>query len=85
MSENPEILPPHYRWNFAALLVDYVCFGVAFNFFNPNSVLPAFVGELTDSNLMIGLVSAVFSGSWLLPQLVTGRLINDTDSAGPDP
>ncbi len=77
MSENSELLPPHYRWNFAVLLVDYVCFGVAFTFFNPSSVLPAFVGKLTDSELVIGMVGAVFNGGWLLPQLVTGRLIND--------
>lgn len=77
MSKNPERLPPHYRWNFFALLTDYVGFGIAFNFFNPNSVLPAFVGRLTDSDLLIGLVSAVFNGCWLLPQLVTGRLIKD--------
>lgn len=77
MSKNPESLPPHYRWNFIAFLVDYVCFGVAFTFFNPNSVLPAFVGQLTDSELVIGMVGSVFNGGWLLPQLAVGRLIND--------
>jgi len=58
-------------------LTDYVGFGVAFNFFNPNSVLPAFASRLTDSDLLIGLVGAVFNGCWLLPQLATGRLIGD--------
>lgn len=77
MSEKPETLPPNYRWNFYALLVDYISFGIAFNFFDPNSILPAFVGELTDSALVIGSVSTVFSGGWLLPQLVSARIIND--------
>ncbi|MBE9508673.1 MAG: MFS transporter [Chloroflexi bacterium] len=77
MSKDSGALPPHYRWNFAMLLVDYTCFGVAFNLFSPNSVLPAFAGKLTDSDLLIGLVGAVFNGCWLLPQLATGRLIND--------
>jgi len=77
MSKNPERLPPHYRWNFFVLLTDYVGFGIAFNFFSVSSVLPAFAGRLTDSELLIGLVGAVFNGCWLLPQLVTGRLIND--------
>jgi MFS family permease len=77
VSENLEALPSHYRWNFRVFLVDYVSFSVAFNFFNPNSILPAFVGELTDSALVIGSVSTVFSGSWLLPQLVSARIIND--------
>jgi MFS family permease len=70
-------MPPHFRRNFALFLVDYVGFGIAFNFFNPNSVLPAFASRLTDSNLLIGLVGAVFNGCWLLPQLATGRLIKD--------
>jgi MFS family permease len=77
VSENPKALPPHYRWNFGALLVDYIFFGIAFNFFNPNTVLPAFVGELSDSALVIGSVSSVFSGGWLLPQLIAARIIND--------
>jgi MFS family permease len=77
VSEKPETFPPHYRWNFCALLVDYISFGIAFNFFDPNSILPAFVGQLTDSALVIGSVSTVFSGGWLLPQLVSARIIND--------
>ena len=77
MSKDPGQLPPHYRRNFAAFLVDYVCFGIALTFANLNSVMPAFVGQLTDSALMIGLVGTVFNGSWMLPQLAAARMIND--------
>jgi MFS family permease len=70
-------LPPHYRWNYTAFLLDYVFFGVAFNFFSPTSVLPAFVGQLTDTPLLIGLSSTVFNGCWMLPQLAFARLIGD--------
>jgi MFS family permease len=77
VDKNLERLPPNYRHNFAAFLTDYIFFGIAFNFFNPNSVLPAFVGELTDSAPVIGLVSAIFSGGWLLPQLLAASVIND--------
>ncbi len=77
MSENPETLPPHYKWNFTAFLVDYVCFGIAFALVSLASVLPAFVRQLTTSAPVIGLVSTVFSGCWLLPQLAAARLIND--------
>ncbi|MDY6877718.1 MAG: MFS transporter [Chloroflexota bacterium] len=77
MSET-KLLPPHYRRNFSAFLVDYVCFGVGFlSFLNPSSVLPVFVRQLTDSAPVIGLVSTVFNGCWLLPQLTAARLIND--------
>jgi MFS family permease len=77
VNKNPERLPPHYRHNFTAFLVDYISFGIAFSFFNPSSVLPAFVGELTTSAPVIGLISAVFSGGWLLPQLMAASVIND--------
>lgn len=70
-------LPPHYRYNFTVFLVDYICFGVAFTFVSLNSVLPALVGKLTTSAPLIGLVSTIFSGGWLLPQLVVANLIND--------
>jgi len=38
---------------------------------------PAFVGQLTDSAPLIGLVDTVFRGGWLLPQLAVAHLIND--------
>ncbi len=76
MSKNHDTLPPHYRWNFVAFLVDYVCFGIAFTFVNVNSVMPALAGQLTDSAVVIGLVGTVFNGGWLLPQLATARLIS---------
>jgi MFS family permease len=44
---------------------------------DPTSVLPAFVRQLTDSEFVVGLVSTIFHGGWLLPQLAVGRLIND--------
>jgi MFS family permease len=77
MSKHPETLPPHFRWNFGALMVDYVCFSIALTFASLSSVMPAFVGQLTDSAPVIGLVSTIFNGGWLLPQLAVARLIND--------
>ena len=41
-------------------LIDYVWFGVAFAFFSPDTVVPGLVGQLIDSALAIGLVSAIF-------------------------
>jgi MFS family permease len=68
---------PHYRRNFVTFVVDYVFFGVALSFANPSSVLPAFVRQFTRSAPVIGLVSTVFNGGWLLPQVVAARVIND--------
>ena len=70
-------LPPHFRRNFVALLVDFGFFGLAFSFINPNTVLPAFVRTLTNSDPLVGLVATVMNGSWLLPQLGAAALMGD--------
>jgi MFS family permease len=77
VTQDTPTLPPNYRRNFTALLVDYVCFGVAITFVDINSVLPAFVGQLTTAAPVIGLVSTIYRGSWCLPQLAAARLISD--------
>jgi MFS family permease len=40
-------------------------------------MLPAFVRQFTQSAPVIGLVSTIFNGGWLLPQMVAARFIND--------
>ena len=77
VSRESEPLPPHYRRNFNAILAAHALFGVAFTLIHPDSMLPAFVGQLTDSAPVIGLVNTIFRGGWLLPQLVVARLVND--------
>jgi len=68
-------LPPHFRRNFIAFLVDYVSFGVAFSFINPSTILPTFARTLTDYEPLIGLVGTVFAAGWLLPQLGIAAVI----------
>lgn len=72
---NRAVLPPHFRHNFPALLTDYVCFGIAYSFLNPNTVLPAFARTLTASEPLVGLVSTVMAAGWLLPQLLVAAVI----------
>ncbi|MCS7281844.1 MAG: MFS transporter [Anaerolineae bacterium] len=61
--------PAHFRHNFIVLLTDYIFFGVAYAFLNPNTVLPAFARTLTDLEPLIGMVPTVMAAGWLLPQL----------------
>jgi len=56
-------------------MVDIICFVVAFTFTSLSSVMPSFVGQLTDSAPVIGLTEVVFRGGWLLPQLITDHFI----------
>ena len=66
---------PHYRRNFIALVMDFVGFGLGFAFYSPSTVLPAFVSELTSSAPLIGLISTLLMGSWLLPQLMAASYL----------
>jgi len=70
-----EILPPHFRHNFIALLTDYIFFGVAYSLLNPNTVLPAFARTLTASEPLVGMVSTIMAAGWLLPQVLVAAVI----------
>jgi MFS family permease len=66
---------PHYRRNFIALVADFAGFGLGFAFYSPSTVLPAFVSELTSSAPLIGLISTLLTGAWLLPQLFAANFL----------
>ncbi|MCR4408602.1 MAG: MFS transporter [Anaerolineae bacterium] len=68
---------PYYRYNLIWLVIDFIAFGTAMAFVNVNTVLPSFVNELTDSALLVGLISTLISGSWLLPQLIAANYLAD--------
>ncbi len=57
------------RRNFLAISGDFVLFGVGLAFAGQTTVLPSFVSTLTSSTLLIGLISTLANGGWLLPQL----------------
>ena len=69
--------PANYSWNAVVFVLDYVFFTVALSFARPDSVLPAFVRQFTRSAPVIGLVSTVWNGSWLLPQIAAAHWISD--------
>lgn len=66
---------PHYRRNFNAFLSDYGFFGIAMAFTSTNTVLPAFVRQLTDSPLLIGLNGTIQTAGWLFPQLIAANYL----------
>jgi MFS family permease len=59
------------RFNFIVNVLDGKFFGVALGFASFVTILPLFVSTLTDSAILIGLVSAIHSVGWQLPQLLT--------------
>ncbi len=66
---------PHYRRNFIAISGDWICFVVAMAFANYTSVIPSFINQLTDFAPLVGLVSTIANGVWLLPQLIAAQYV----------
>jgi MFS family permease len=59
------------KHNVTVNLCDGGLFGVALGFASFSTILPLFVASMTDSALWIGLVPAIHSVGWQLPQLFT--------------
>jgi MFS family permease len=68
---------PHYRRNFAALLGDYVFFGLGVTFAGVTTVLPSFIGLLTDSKVLIGLLVTLGNGGFMVTQLFFANLVTN--------
>lgn len=62
---------PHVRFNFVVNVLDGSFFGLALGVASFVTVIPLFVDQMTDSTTLIGLVSALHSIGWQLPQLLT--------------
>ncbi|HMN30959.1 MAG TPA: hypothetical protein PKE45_22580, partial [Caldilineaceae bacterium] len=58
------------RWNMFVNGFDLVFFTLALSLVSRETVMPVLVSTLTDSKLAIGLIPAVFSLSFYLPQLL---------------
>ena len=61
------------RYNIFVNLLDGGMFGFALGFASFGTILPLFVASMTNSATLIGLVPAIHSTGWLLPQLFTAN------------
>jgi MFS family permease len=64
-----------YRRNFFYFLTDNILFNVAMNIMGPTVVIPDFIRQLTNSEVLIGLSSSLFYIGWAVPQLLIARYI----------
>ena len=64
------------KHNLTVNLFDGGLFGVALGFASFSTILPLFVASMTDSATLIGLVPAIHSAGWLLPQLFTASHVS---------
>lgn len=74
MAANSEI-QSNLRHNFLVNIFDGAFFGFALGFASFTTVLPLFVSSMTDSAMLIGLIPAIHTLGWQLPQLLTARRV----------
>lgn len=65
----------HFRHNFMFNVLDGTFFGLGLGFASFVTIIPLFVNTLTDSTLLIGLIPAIHTLGWQLPQLFTARRV----------
>ena len=76
MSEvSPDLTQPNTRRAFRLGIANGIFFAFGMAFVDPVSVLPTFVSRLTDSEFVVGLVSAIGMSGWFLPQLVAANYL----------
>ncbi|HEX2907587.1 MAG TPA: MFS transporter [Phototrophicaceae bacterium] len=65
----------HTQHNFIVNVLDGAFYGLGFGFTSYEAVIPLFITSLTDSKLLIGLITSMHVLGWQLPQLITaGRV-----------
>ena len=64
------------KHNISINLLDGGLFGMALGFASFSTILPLFVASMTTSALLIGLVPAIHSVGWQLPQLFTASHVS---------
>ena len=69
----------HFRWNFSVNAADFALYILALSCASRLTILPAFVRKLTSSNLIIGMIPAINTLGWLLPQIISARYIERLD------
>lgn len=58
------------NWNFFSLVIDGSLFSLGMAFLESNTIFPALISQLTQNNVLIGLVSTIRNAGYLLPQLL---------------
>ncbi len=64
------------RLNYIANVLDGAFFGFGLGFASFATVIPLFVSTMTDSAILIGLISAVHLMGWQVPQLLTAQSVS---------
>lgn len=65
-----------FPFNFIVNVMDGGFFGLALGFASLTTVLPLFVSNLTNSAVLIGMIPAIHTVGWYLPQVFTAQRVS---------
>jgi MFS family permease len=65
----------HTRWNFAVIVAEATFFMAGLAWVDPSSVLPMFIGTLTPSTVVIGVITVLQRLGWLLPPIFMAAVL----------
>jgi MFS family permease len=65
----------HFKFNFTVNLLDVASFMFSASFISIGGVLMIYVTHFTQEPMLIGLISVIASGGYLLPQLFTSNMV----------
>ena len=68
----------NFKWNFAWMALDNMIFFFIFMGLSPYTILPFYIGQFTDSQILIGLIPTVFLVGTTLPQLFMANFLRKT-------
>ncbi len=68
----------NFKWNFAWMALDNMMFFFIFMGLSPYTILPFYIGQFTDSQILIGLIPTVFLVGTTLPQLFMANFLRKT-------
>lgn len=68
-AKTDDFVQRNLRWNFSVNLIDITFITLAFSLISRETIMPLLISNLTDSKIAIGLVPAIFSICFYLPQL----------------
>jgi MFS family permease len=70
-----EDITEHTRWNFAVIASESTFFMAGLAWVEPSSVLPLFIGMLTPSTVIIGLITVLQRLGWLVPPIFMAAVL----------
>jgi len=68
----------HFKRNFILLALDTAFFTFSTALVSHDTILPAFLNNLTDNPVLIGLIPAIFNLGYFLPQIISAYITQTT-------